>query len=228
MFEDGLKIGVCLISGKELLIYIVSYAGEHIEYNVIKKVDIVLPNKHNKGGSSSGRFGRIVQIVRNNYVDVIVDHIIKAYMIDNNTKCLVPNIILAGPGPMKTDVSNTDEFKQYFTKYLHKIIPTDSVSDNTIYEIVPKIIDEITHKNIMSVDEEINALVQTNYDNLSFGYVECIELIKENNIKKIFINEKVLDSELRDVLLNKFSNESVLTDSHVLKTYGDWIAVRKW
>lgn len=228
MFEEGEKIGVCLISGKELLIYIISTSGEHIDYHLTKKIDIFLANKHNKGGQSSNRFGRIVKIVRNNYVDIIVENIINAYMYDNNTKCIISNIILAGPGEMKNDVANTNEFKQYFSKYLHKIITTDTPNEGTIYELTTEICNGINNKNVKSVENEINNLVQTNYDNLAFGIMECTELIKNKNIKKIFINVNSISSEMKDSLQNDINGEIIFTNCHTLTIYGDWIAIKKY
>ncbi len=230
MFEDGQKIGVCLISGKELLIYVLTLSGSHVDYNLIKRVDIVLANKHNKGGQSSNRFGRIVQIVRNNYVDIAVQNIIETYMYDNNTKCSITKLVLAGPGVMKNDVANTDEFKQYMSKYLHKIIPTNNFNDGTIYELSSDIISEIKQNDVKSIDSEINNLIQIDYDTLAFGQTECMELIDTKNIKKLFVNKTELTSELKDTLFVEMvgSFEMIITESTTLKTYGNWIGIKKY
>jgi peptide chain release factor subunit 1 len=225
MFEEEEKIGVCLISGKELIIYTLTLSGSHVDYNVIKRVDIILANKHNKGGQSSNRFGRIVQIVRNNYVDIIVDNIISAYMCDNNTKCLVSNIVLAGPGEMKKNVSETAQFKQYFSKYLHKILPTDTFHDKTIYEITDDIIHGVKCNSVKDIDNEINNLIQYKYDSLTFGESECIQGLKENNIKKLFVNKCEVSDDVK--LFENSKTEIIMTSSNILKTYGNWIGV-KW
>jgi len=232
MFEDGEKIGVCLISGRELMIYILSFSGSttrpHVEYNLIKKIDIFLANKHNKGGQSSKRFGRIVQIVRDNYVDIIVENIINAYMYDNNTKCIVKNIVLAGPGEMKYDVANTTDFKQYFSKYLNKIITTDNPNEGSIYELAESIINDIKYDNVKNVDNELNDLVQYEFDSLIIGKTECLDNIKLKSIKKLFVNKSELDLE-QDIKLSLEATkvEVITTNSNILKTYGDWVGI-KW
>ena len=228
MFDDDKKIGVCLVSGKELLIYVLTLSGSHIDYNMIRRVDIVLANKHNKGGQSSNRFGRIVQIVRNNYVDIIVQNIVESYMYDNNTKCIISKLVLAGPGVMKNDVANTEMFKQYMHKYLHKIIPTNNFDDGTVRELAGSIFEEIKQVNIKGVDIEINNLVQLNYDSLAFGKTECLELIDNKNISKLFVNKFDISPELKDLFELEQFYEIIVTDSLTLKTYGNWVAIRKY
>lgn len=122
MFDDDNVLGVCLISGKDLFIYRVTISGSHIDSTLVKKLDIMLVNKHNKGGQSSARFGRIADIIRNKYVTITAETIVPTFMYDNNTKCNVSKIILAGPGDMKREVANEQLFEQFLSKYLYKII----------------------------------------------------------------------------------------------------------
>lgn len=232
MYESEQKIGICLISGKEVFIYVLSISGSHIDYKLVKKADIFLANKHNKGGQSSNRFGRIVQIVRNNYVDIIADHIANTYMIKNNTQCMVSHIILAGNGQMKTDVAKSQIFEQYLSKYLYKIISIDSFDEKTIYEISQPIISDLKILDCKNTDAELNNLIEHDYDNLSFGKSECIELIKTNNVKKLFIEKSEYSNPENQIekllceILNNTKTDIVIVDSHTLKIYGNWIGVK--
>mgnify|MGYP000087127143 CR=1 FL=1 len=228
MYEDENKIGICLISGKELLLYIITQSGTHVDYKLVKKIDITLPNKHSRGGSSSNRFARIVKTVRSNYVTIIVENIIKCYMTNNNTQCCVSKLVLAGPADMKNEVANSQEFIQYFSKYLHKIISTNNFDDNTIHEIVHDIIPEIEQNNIKIIENEINELIQTNCDNLVFGKTECLDTISQSNIKKIYIDKELINNTEKEILEQHNFFEIICISSELIKLYGGWLGVKQY
>jgi peptide subunit release factor 1 (eRF1) len=95
--------GVAIISGKEYVLYQANLIDNHIEFITLLSRDIRLPNSHNKGGSSSGRFGRITEVVRGHYATDIYDDITHTYHI--NTNKTVEQLIICGPGDMKYDVA---------------------------------------------------------------------------------------------------------------------------
>ena len=235
MYENEEKIGVCLMSGKELMIYVVTLSGKHIDYKLVKKLDIHLANKHNKGGSSSGRFGRIIQKVRENYVGVIVECILELFVEEDGVNCSVKHIIVGGPSQMKNDVVDVPEFKQYIGKYLFKTVTTNSITDRTIYDIIDGVIDEIRVVDVKEVEDEINQLMTLNFDMIAFGNQELVELLDTKNITKLFINKSALNNpifnEIKTAIetkINKDVTEIIITESDILKTYGGFVAVKKY
>lgn len=231
MFDDEDNIGVCLISGEKAEMYIVTISGSHYNSSLTNTIDVHLTNKHNKGGQSSVRFGRIADKIRENYTTLIANSIISTYMFDNKTKCNIKKLILAGPGPMKIDVSNTDIFIQYMNKYLFKIINVNNFNDTTASHIVSEIISDIRADNIKEIDKEISELVSREYDKLAFGINECINLLENNNIIKLYVNKSLLDNNTKDKLISYRNSCSVLiifTESENLKMYGGWICIKKY
>lgn len=235
MYEDESKISICLISGKELQIYIVTISQDHkFDYKLVLKYDFMLPNKHNKGGQSSVRFERIVEGVRGKYADIISDKIVDTLMINNKTNCSVSKIILAGPSVMKNDVSECASFRQHLKKYLFKIITTNNFSDdaiNNIDSIMTDIFREIQSEDVNKINVDIQDYLENKYDNMSFGKDECIKAIKEENITKLFVYKPIVDYNLGEQL-NKIKNtlniNVIISDSELIRTYGEWIAIKKY
>lgn len=66
--ENNTSVGIVLVNGNECIITKVNQNNSYMDVRIINKVNINLVNKHNKGGQSSVRFGRIVDNIRNKYV----------------------------------------------------------------------------------------------------------------------------------------------------------------
>lgn len=231
MYDDENTIGVCLISGKELFIYKSTISGTHVTCDLLKNIDIRLTNKHNKGGSSSARFGRIADIIRDKYVDIITETIIATLLYDNNTKCLISKLIIAGNGEMKHNVIATHDFQQNMAKYLYKVINTTDFDENTAYNIIKQLMFDIVADDTKSIEIEINQLVEQNSDLLGFGKNESRRLLDTKNVIKLFVNKSSLSSIEKDNLLMLRENlaiEILFTESHLLKLYGDWLLVKKY
>ena len=190
----------------------------------------MLTNKHNKGGQSSVRFGRIADIIRDKYVTIIAKTIVSTFMYDNNTKCNISKIILAGSGDMKHEVANDQLFKQFLSKYLYKVINANNFDGAIALSIVSNIIDDIQADDIKKIDDEINDLVQNNNEMLSYGEEMSLHLIEtEKNIKKLFVYKSLLSQDMKDKLLQYkeiLKMDIILTESAVLKMYGGWIGVK--
>ena len=228
MFEDDNKIGICLINGDILLCYIISISGSFIDTKLVKKFDVNLINKHNKGGQSSVRFGRIADGIRHKYVDLISENIISSYMYDNNTKCMISKLIIAGNGVMKNDVIKTDIFSQYMSKYLYKVINTNNFNENTAENIVTSLLDEINIQDNSQIENKINELIVMNPDILAFGKDECLKFIDENNFTELYVNKDILSDDDKILLTNKNVKLIITQSSHFIKTYGNWILIKKY
>ena len=66
--------GIIIFSSGEHTIFY-KYDSNYGKFQTICTLTPMIPNKHNKGGSSSGRFGRISDNVRHKYILVIIEKI---------------------------------------------------------------------------------------------------------------------------------------------------------
>jgi peptide subunit release factor 1 (eRF1) len=228
MFCNETLIGVCLLSGEELKIYNVSLTGAHVEPKLIKKLEIKLPNKQKKGGQSAVRFARNADIVRNQYVNKYSENIVSSYMTENNTKCNVSKIIIAGFGYMPDDVIETPLFQQYLKKYLYKKLSINSINDMTVVKIIQDLNIGMTEDLSKSVDTEIKTLVEQNSNMLGFGKTECMEFLESENVAKLFVNTNLINRETRDILIRYQYLEIVESMSYQLELYGGWLCVKKY
>lgn len=231
MYEEEITYGLCLISGDVLEIYNVLMSGSSIDLKCIYKKDIRLMNKHNKGGQSSVRFGRLADQNRDDNANMIAELIVGSFMYDNHTKCKIKQLIIGGPSIMKYDVCNTSIFKQHLSKYLFKIINTNGILKTTANEVIRSVIDEIKLEDIKCIDEKISLLVSTNHEMLLFGQDECLTHVAINNIVTIYVNKYVLTDDIKslvDLAKNDYGVEIIITESSVLKSFGDWIGIKKY
>jgi peptide subunit release factor 1 (eRF1) len=228
MYNNESLIGVCLLSGEELRIYTVSITGSHIEPRLIKRLEIKLPNKQKKGGQSAVRFGRIADIVRNQYVNKYAENIVNSYMIENNTKCNVSKIIIAGFGYMPDDVIESALFQQFLNKYLYKKLVISSIDDLTVIKIIKDLQLVITEDLSKQVDNEIKILIDNNTEMIGFGKKECLNYMEYGNITKLYINKMHITQETKDILVQYPSLDIIETTSSQLEMYGGWLCIKKY
>lgn len=228
MYNNENLIGVCLLSGEELRIYNVSITGSHVEPRLIKRIEIKLPNKQKKGGQSAVRFGRIADIVRNQYVTKFVENIVNSYMTDNNTKCNVSKLIVAGFGYMPDDVIETQLFQQYLKKYLYKKLVINSIDDLTVLKIIKDLQLVLNDDLSKDVDREINLLIEGNTEMIGFGKNECMNYIELNNITKLFVNKNYITQDIRDIFMQHSNLNIIESSSNQLELYGGWLCVKKY
>lgn len=232
MYEDDENYGLCLITGENILIYIVNCFGNNFDIKLINHDTIELQTRTRRGGSSSARYGRINDKAKNYNKTFFCEMIINAYMTDNHTKCKIKKLILAGPTDMKKEISETSLFHQHLKKYLFKIINTNNIHQTTPELVMLNILNEIKYTDVKEVDLEINELIQKQYDMLAIGENECKELLLENNITKLFVLKSFVhdsNNEFKDYLEElKTKIQIILTESSTLKTYGNWIGIKKY
>jgi peptide chain release factor subunit 1 len=230
MYNDENKIGVCFISGEQLLIYSVSITGSHIEPKLIKKLNIELPNKQKKGGQSAVRFSRNADIARHQAVIKFTEHIVKAYMTDNNTKCNITKLVIGGFGYMPDDVLDTQLFKQYLSKYLYKKITLNSFDTATVHSLAKELISPIDQDLSKSTNLEIKKIIEMTPDMIGFGKNECIELLDTGNVVKLFISKSIVDLHVKDTIAQYLNNELTVieTNSSELELYGGWLCIKKY
>ena len=234
MFDDEDNYGICLVSGEDLYVYIISVCGSQNEIKLINKKTIELETRTRRGGSSSARYGRINDKAKNFNKTTFAEIIVNSYMFENHTKCRIKKLIIAGPTDMKKDITETPLFQQHLQKYLFKLINTNGIGLSTVNEILDNILLEIKYSNVKDVDDEINNLIKTNYENLIIGNFECSQFIENKNIIKLFVckssqHEDIAVVQMLDNLkINCPTVNIIYSESSMLKTYGGWLGIKKY
>jgi peptide chain release factor subunit 1 len=220
MFEENtITVGIVLVSGNECIISKVNENNSYMDVQIINKVNIHLVNKHNKGGQSSVRFGRIADNIRSKYVNIVSSKIVESYMIDNNTKSLVDKIIIAGPGEFKNDIISTAIFKQYFNNSLFDVITCEDINESNIKTIYNMKKDEIIGMSDKDIENKLSQLIETEYDILVFGKDECMNTINMNMLDTLYTNENYKNSNI---------NTIIKSNANIIQIYGGWVGIKRF
>lgn len=236
MYDDDQQYGICLISGEDLKIYIASVSGERIDIKMINKETIELETRTRRGGSSSGRYGRINDKAKNFNKTTFVEMIVDAYITENHTKCKITRLILAGPTDMKREIHETPLFQQHLQKYFFKYVNTSEIHTTTAYEVMDQVIADIRYADVKAVDNELNNIIQMNYDILLVGRAECENYIRTANITKLYVCKSLLINSGNQETLKMLGTLKdqirglivIYSESSTLKTYGGWIGIKKY
>lgn len=224
MYSENLKrIGVCLLSGKEYRFYTINITLVGYETILLKTSYERQMKGHNKGGSSSARFGRIKQNDHHRYVKEVADEIIKYYMKDNNTIYLVDELVIAGPTDLKKEIIETDIINRYFKDRVLKTVNTDVIDDTTITKIIEST-PEIAKSNSVKYEKELNEILRIQPDLLVFTKEQIKTEIEIGSLKKVFIKTDMM-KEFDEYRNDKCKFIPISTD--FLNIYGGIIGI-KW
>jgi peptide chain release factor subunit 1 len=232
MFDDEENYGLCLISSEEVKIFMVTISGDRFDIKMLDKENIDLQTRTRRGGSSSGRYGRICDKAKSYNKNLFSELIVDAYMTENHTKCKIKKLILAGPSDMKKEIADTPLFQQHLYKFLFKMVSTNGIHEHTGEEVMANILTEIKYADVKQVDIELEKIVQYSYDTLLIGKTEIDEHIESGNITKLYVCKSLIKGN--DHLTKQFDDLKasgvivIFTDSSLLKTYGGWMGVKKY
>lgn len=227
MYDNQINYGIALISGNEYRYYLVEITGTHKAYRLLSSDDIELQKKMRRGGMSASRINRHRVLKENHYVRDMAEMLVKTYMKNNNTRCMVDKLIVAGPSDMKNKVIQEDITQQYFSKII-TTVTCSVITDNTINEIYYKCQNMfITSDNKESkiIMDEISDLISNNPDKLIFGFDEVLSELKNQNIEKLIIDKDMNNKDKIIKLLND-KIQFIETDKRNLRGFGCAIAIR--
>ncbi|XP_063588208.1 uncharacterized protein LOC134765471 [Penaeus indicus] len=74
--------------------------GTFRAYEILHDKSVRIANKHGRGGQSQNRFARLAEESRVQHLNIVFDRMAEAFF-DGEGRCLVEQIVVAGPGPMK-------------------------------------------------------------------------------------------------------------------------------
>lgn len=193
MYKDKSSYGLIFITGKLYSFYIVDINGEHMSYRKLTGNEVQLPNKHNKGGQSAQRFGRLYEERKMAYIKKVSQLIANIYMTNNNTEYLIDKLYVAGSGNKKILLSESETVKKYFSNKIH-IINTGNINQSTITDTINYCNELFKDNNInkeSTIVDKIKNMMVTDIDKLVFGIEEINYSLQNNELESIITTEDV-------------------------------------
>jgi peptide chain release factor subunit 1 len=106
--------------------------GKHVE--ILRRLTSAVPGKHSKGGQSSRRFERLIEIAAHEYAKRVAETA-------NEIFSQIPDlraIIVGGPGPTKEDFLNSGLLHESVRKKIAGVLDTGYTDEQGIKELVNK------------------------------------------------------------------------------------------
>jgi peptide chain release factor subunit 1 len=160
--------------------------GKHVE--ILRKLTSDVPGKHSKGGQSSRRFERLIEIAAHDYSKRVADAA-------NGIFSQIPDlraIIVGGPGPTKEDFLNDDMLHEPIRKKVAGVLSTGYTDEQGIKELVSKAGDIIADLEILKE----KALVERFMEELvsgkglvTYGDKEIRRAIEQGAVELLLISE---------------------------------------
>lgn len=205
MYMNESKYGIVLISGSKTICYNIVKSGTHIDANICTNIRVKLQKRQRKGGQSAARFGRIRQEKEKVYVNKVVDMILASYMNQSKTKCFIKGLIIAGPAFIKHSVRNHPTIIKYFGPNILKILNISSITDNTVWAVYNKCLEELSDaedKVIIKQIKMIKDLVREVDSKLVYGYDQVLDKISNGMLKSVLI-PSTLSKDKKELLQQK-------------------------
>lgn len=182
MFEDDDVYGVVFITGKMYSIYKIYKSYNHLSYKKISENKVDLPRKHNKGGQSSVRFGRLHDEKELAYIKKVSEIVIRVF-------ADIKQLIIAGPSEKKNLLRNSDLIIKYFDKIVSTVI-TPKITTNNINEILCKISNNLDNDDDKII-KRIEELLFLADDKLVFSIEEIQELLNCNSLNELILCREI-------------------------------------
>ncbi len=188
LLKDDATWGFIIIDGSECLFATLSGSTK----DIVQRNCVSLPRKHNKGGQSSGRFGRIRDEKRQNYVTKVSDDCSKIFITDDKPN--VKGLIIAGSADFKDMLYKDERFDPRLKKIVVKIVDTSYGSYNGLNQAIDLSSDTL---GSMKYIQEKN-VVSNFFDHIAkdtgkvcFGLSETIKAFEEGLVEKLIIYEDI-------------------------------------
>lgn len=227
LYQDHDYYGLVLISAREVKFYL---ANDSL-IKLVRKEELHLGTKHNKGGQSSARFGRAHENKRHRHHQLIANWLLEEYYNHQENKLQVIGLIIGGPAETKEQVIRTEIFQKYFSENLIYSGNTHVLQDGVAEELYRVAKDQMNHHKMTrekKILEDLWQIRDTNPDLLVFGVSETIQGLSECMLKKVIYRDNLEEIEN---LGKEYGCELVkiqsMTIQSELEGYGGCIGV-KW
>lgn len=190
MYKTETAFGLVLISGKEARMYQMILSGSHKDLRLLYDRNISLAGRTRRGGQSALRIDRLIEEKRNIYLTELAETMVKIFLRNNNTDCIVKDMVIAGPANIKKELYNKDLVQQYFSTKIKKFVDTDNIKEDTAWEVFNKSLDVFTSEeldNERKITEEVKNLVLKADDRLVFGKDEILSLYEACMLSKVVV-----------------------------------------
>lgn len=127
--------GIVFISGNEYEFFTLTINGDLKTVKNMKKNKIRLQKQFKNGGQSANRLQNIGENIRNGYVKIIAEEMVKTYYDKTNGKPKIESFVVVGPGSMKLDVISDPQIKQYFPNMISATLNNQIISKTDILKM---------------------------------------------------------------------------------------------
>ncbi|MFH1821555.1 MAG: peptide chain release factor aRF-1 [Methanobacteriota archaeon] len=160
--------------------------GKHVE--ILRKLTSAVPGKHSKGGQSSRRFERLIEIAAHEYAKRVAD---AANAIFSQTPDLRA-IIVGGPGPTKEDFLNSELLHEPIRKKIAGVLDTGYTDEHGIKELVNKSGDIIADLEILREKSLIQRFMEELVSGkglATYGDREIRQAIEQGAVELLLVSE---------------------------------------
>jgi peptide chain release factor subunit 1 len=177
--------------------------------NVLYSFNVELPKKHNKGGQSSVRFGRLREIARLNYLRKVTEIATQQFI--KNDKPIVKGIIVAGSAEFKTKVIEDQTFDPRLKDIVISVVDVAYGGENGFNQAIDLSQELISNvkfvheKNVISSFFNHIALDPIDATKWCFGVTDTFVALENGAVETLIIYEEM--EYVRYVLVN---NETVI------------------
>ncbi len=188
--EEALKerdvYGLLLIDRREATMGFLR--GKHIE--PVSHFDSLVPGKHHKGGQSSRRFERLIELAAHEFFKKVGDEASKIFMSEPNLK----GIFIGGPGPTKQEFVNKGYLHVNLRDKVLGVFDTGYTDESGLRELVEKASEALQDLKIAQEKRLIQDLMKTilkpnSADLVVYGIKNVIEALKVGAVDKLLISE---------------------------------------
>lgn len=221
LVEDN-TFGFIIIDGKNYLLG--TLCGNTRTVLFEKSVD--LPKKHNKGGQSAARFGRIRQEKIHNYVHQVAEKVAQVFL--TNDRPNVSGLILAGAAELKDRLSESNLFDPRLQTIILKVIDVSYGGMQGFNEAIAASADVLG--NVKFVHER--ALLNKYFDNFAlnndlscFGFDTTLKALEAGAVETLIVweNLDIVRFTLKDGSI-KHAKELISNDVVSSMPFVEWLA----
>ena len=191
LLEDRTKYGFIVIDGDGALYATLS--GNNAE--VIYKFSVNIPNKHNKGGQSAQRFGRINDAIRKDYTKKASEYSIKCFITNNIPN--VKHIIIAGKAGFKNKLYDAldDRLKSIVIKIIDIQYGGNHGLNNAI-SLSSDILTDVTIISEISILRSYFELIYKGEQNICYGRSHTMYAFESGLIDKLIIWDELITDDI--------------------------------
>jgi peptide chain release factor subunit 1 len=187
MLESDTTYGFVIVGGKSTLFG--TLCGN--TKTTICEFGADLPKKHNKGGQSSARFGRLRDEAIHRYIKKLCELLIQNYITND-----IPNVtglIFGGSGELKNEMIACDFFDYRLKPLILKVVDTSYGGQNGFNQTIDMSVDAIGNMQFVKekklLIEYMNELALVNMTNnkVCYGIKDTIYALEAGAIDKLII-----------------------------------------